>query len=152
MKKAIALLAALIIVFSFCACGKDNDGSDSVENVTYSWPKADWFKPVPEYSKGDVVYSNIGTASTVSVSDTSYEEFVKYIDNLKSRGFEFYDNTGSSASENIALDKNGTALWVGTNGTVYVSLIYISSDSVSFENYNCNVRIYSYSSKPASWQ
>ncbi len=150
MKKLIVPILILAMAIPLFACG--NSGSSATDTtVNYSWPAEQWLKGIPKYTAGNISYATEGDAVTVSVTDTDYEDFTKYIGKLKKDGFVFYNNTGiEDVEENYEL-KGGRAEWTCTNETVYMSIQFIDNSYKYFDRYNCNVRIYTYSQKPATW-
>ena len=153
MKRITALAAALIVMLCiFTACsGSKKDNTPVNSAIVYEWPQADWFNDVPEFKKGEISYSHIDTASTVNITDADYDEFASYIKKLKSKGFEFYATDGKS-EEKTYLKTNGTASWTGSDGSVYIRVLYIASSSAKYGDYKCNIVINSFSSKPTTWK
>ena len=134
MKKAISMLLAFVLLFSFCACGTD----------TSKWTSNDVFASVPVYKYADVTSTDFGTSMNVKIEKTTYEDFLKYIDDLKKEGFEYLEV--GSAPENYSLN-SGTAQWRCTDGKVYLQLIFSEDGAASREMFGCNLQIYGYSDK-----
>lgn len=135
MKKAISLLLAFVFLFSLSACGKAD---------TSKWTANDVFAAVPVYKYSDVTFGEFGTSMNVKIEKTTYEDFLKYIGDLKKSGFE-YLKVGS-APENYSLN-SGTAQWRCTNGKVYLQLIFSEDGAASRDMFGCNLQIYGYSDK-----
>lgn len=141
MKKAVSLILSVIFILgAFCSCGKD----------TAAWKNAnDTFKDIVVYKYGDTISADYASTCSIKIEDNSYKHFEKYINDLKRAGFEFYPGS-SSAPENISLN-NGQANWRGSNGKIYLQLIFNETGSALYGMFGCNVQIYGYGTLPPSW-
>ncbi len=135
MKKKISLFLAFLLIFSLSACRK----ADSSK-----WQSNDVFSSVPVYKYADVSSADFGTSMNVKIEKTTYDDFVKYIEELKKSGFE-YMKVGT-IPENYSLN-SGTAQWRCTDGKVYLQLIFSSDETESKKMFGCNLQIYGYSDK-----
>ena len=125
--------------------------NEIIENKT--WPTEEWVESIPEYKKGNIKNVTGEEDLTVNVVETTYEDYLEYINELKNKGFSHYDITGQGASENITLDSEfKSAVWMASDGDVYIIVTYIANDSPNMEQYNANIRMYIYKEKPESWQ
>lgn len=132
MKKICALFSALILVLSLCACQKAD---------TSKWVSNDVFSSVPVYKYADVSSADFSNAMNVKIGKTTYEDFVKYIGELKKAGFEFLKV--GTAPENYSLS-SGSAQWRCTDGKVFLQLIFSEEGSAQYEMFGCNLQIYGY--------
>ena len=135
MKKITALLLAVIMVLAFAGCKKAD---------TTKWDEAvsETFKDVVVYKYGTVDSAVFGNAMNVKIIDTDYDDFVKYIGELKEAGFTFLPSA-ANVPENYSLYE-GQATWRCSNGSVFLQLIFSEDGSNSFDNFKCNVQIYGY--------
>lgn len=133
MKKITALFSALLLAFLLCACQKAD---------TSKWVSNDVFAAVPVYEYADVSSADFSNAMNVKIEKTSYEDFVKYIEDLKKAGFEFL--VVGEAPENYSLN-SGTAQWRCTNKEVYLQLIFSEEGTAQREMFGCDLQIYGYS-------
>ena len=132
MKKLAPLLLTLLLLFSLCACQKAD---------TSKWAANDIFSAVPVYKYSDVSSTEFSTSMNVKIEKASYEDFVKYIGDLKKDGFEFLKV--GDAPENYSL-VSGTAQWRCTNGKVFLQLIFSEEGTAQREMFGCDLQIYGY--------
>lgn len=135
IKKALCLFAVLLLLVSLCACGKNAD--------TSKWQANETFSSVPVYEYADTGYAEFSTAMNVKVEKTDYDDFAAYVSELKKAGFEYLPN--GSAPENYALS-GGSASWRGTNGKVWLQLIFNEEGTSGYEMFGCCLQIYGYNS------
>lgn len=135
MKKIFSVLLSFLLLISLCACGKP-DVSKWVANETFS--------RVPVYKYADVTDCDFSTSMSAKIKKTSYDDFVKYIGDLKNAGFEFF--ALASESENYSLS-SGTAGWRCSNGKVFLQLIFNEDGTQGYEMFGGNLQIYGYSDK-----
>ena len=164
MKKAISIiLAVLLIIFSFAACTPKDTGkpasSDSSDASDKDEAKSDkkskkvkWkdnvnetFASITECKYGKISSAEFGTVANVKVIDNDFEDFKKYIDDLKKDGFEYYQI--GNIAENIT-ESNGQSSWRGSKDGVFVFVIFSSDDSENFEAFGCNIQIFGYDYDP----
>lgn len=140
MKKAVSLILTVLAVLTlFTACGKKD---------TSAWEKTnETFKDVVIYKYGDTVSADYSSTCSIKIEDSNYKNFVKYVNDLKKAGFEYF---GGDIPENLNLN-DGQANWRCSNGKVYLQLIYSESGTTSYDMFGCNLQIYGYAEKPASW-
>lgn len=134
-RQLLCLFAVLVLLVSLCACGSGAD--------TSKWQSNDTFSDVPVYKYADISHAEFSTSMNVKVEKTTYDDFVEYVSDLKSAGFSYLQN--GSIPENITLS-NGTSSWRGTNGKVWLQLIFSENGSSGFEMFGCNLQIYGYNS------
>lgn len=139
MKKLIPIFLSVMLILSLAAC-KSAD--------TEKWQSNDTFSAVEVYPYGDTVSAEFASECNIKIRDNNYNHFVKYIEDLKSAGFHYLKN--GDIPENYNLN-NGTASWRCTDGKVYLQLIFSEDGTDSYEMFGCNLQIYGYSTKPASW-
>ncbi len=132
MKKLAPLLLTLLLLFSLGACQKAD---------TSKWAANDIFSAVPVYKYSDVSSAEFSTSMNVKIEKASYEDFVKYIGDLKKDGFEFLKV--GDAPENYSL-VSGTAQWRCTNGKVFLQLIFSEEGTAQREMFGCDLQIYGY--------
>ena len=132
MKKLVPLLLTLLLLSSLCACQKAD---------TSKWAANDIFSAVPVYKYSDVSSAEFSTSMNVKIEKASYEDFVKYIGDLKKDGFEFLKV--GDAPENYSL-VSGTAQWRCTNGKVFLQLIFSEEGTAQREMFGCDLQIYGY--------
>ena len=132
MKKLAPLLLTLLLLSSLCACQKAD---------TSKWAANDIFSAVPVYKYSDVSSAEFSTSMNVKIEKASYEDFVKYIGDLKKDGFEFLKV--GDAPENYSL-VSGTAQWRCTNGKVFLQLIFSEEGTAQREMFGCDFQIYGY--------
>ena len=135
MKRKLSFFLAFLLLFSLSACGKADFSK---------WKSNDIFSSVPVYKYSDVTFGDFGTSMNVKVEKATYEDFLKYIDDLKKSGFEYLKV--SKAPENYSLN-SGTAQWRCTDGKVYLQLIFSEDKTASRDMFGCNLQIYGYSDK-----
>lgn len=134
-KKLLCLFAVLLLLSSLCACGRKADSS--------KWQSNETFFAVPVYKYADTSSAEFSSAMNVKIEKTDYDSFVEYISDLKSAGFAFLSS--SNAPENYSLS-NGSASWRGTNGKVWLQLIFNEDGTSGYEMFGCNLQIYGYDS------
>lgn len=135
-RKILCLVAALLLLVStLCACGNEAD--------TSKWQSNETFESVPVYKYADTSYAEFSSAMNVKIEETSYDDFVEYISDLKSAGFSYLQN--GNIPENYSLSNN-SASWRCTNGKVWLQLIFNENEAPGYEMFGCNLQIYGYNS------
>ncbi|MCM1364886.1 MAG: hypothetical protein NC122_07485 [Faecalibacterium sp.] len=142
MKKAITLLLALILVFSLVSCGGGKVDSSL-------WQANETFESVPIYEYGTIASAEFASECNIKIEDNSYDNFVKYIEDLKDAGFKFLPIGDIPENYNLY---EGSAQWRCSNGKVYLQLIFNEKKSSGYGMFGCNLQIYGYSKKPDSWK
>lgn len=132
MKKVLAALLAIMLVFSLAACGS---GDSSL------WKANDVFENVTVCKYGDVISADFGTAMSVKIKGIDYDHFVKYIEDMKKDGFTFLQS--GDIPENFNL-YDGQAQWRCTDGKVYLQLIFAEDKSSAYDMFGCNLQIFGY--------
>ena len=135
LRKTLCLFAVVLLLALLCACGKNAD--------TSKWQSNETFSDVPVYKYADTSFAEFSNAMNVKVEKTDYDDFVKYISDLKGAGFEYLKN--GSIPENYALS-DGTASWRCTNGKVWLQLIFSEDGTSGYDMFGCNLQIYGYNS------
>lgn len=138
MKKACSLFLLVFLLVSLVSCGESGE----------AWQTGETFASLPKYKHGETVSAEFASEANIKINDNSYEHFASYVETLKKSGFEYLKN--GSIPENYSLSE-GTASWRCTNGEIYLQLIFSENGSKSFDIFGCNVQIYGYSKKPATW-
>ena len=126
------------MIFSLAACGGD----------TSLWQSNETFGDVAVYKYGDVVHAEFASECNVKIIDNNYKHFAKYVEELKSRGFEYIPNGDIPENYNLI---DGTAQWRCSNGKVHLQLIFNEDGTSGYDMFDCNVQIYGYSVMPESW-
>ena len=139
MKRFIPVLISLLFVLSLAACASGSSSSQ--------WKEAagDDFSSVPVFSRGKLVSASGGDVLNVKIDDGKYEHFCEYIDELKAAGFEYYKI--GDVPENFSLNE-GQASWRGSDGKVFVQLIFSADETESREAFGCNVQLFAYKTDP----
>lgn len=133
MKKSLSLFLVFLFLFLLSGCKKAD---------TSKWQSNDTFASVPVYKYADVSSAEFSSSMGVKIEKTTYDDFVKYIETLKSSGFEYLEV--GSAPENYSLN-SGTAQWRCTDGKVYLQLIFGEDGTSTCEMFGCNLQIFGYS-------
>ena len=134
-QKILCLLVSLLLLSSLCACGRKAD--------TSKWQSNETFSAVPVYKYADTSSAEFSSAMNVKIDKTDYDGFVEYVSDLKSAGFTFLSSSGEP--ENYSLS-GGSASWRGTNGKVWLQLIFNEEGTSGYEMFGCNLQIYGYDS------
>ncbi|MCM1544206.1 MAG: hypothetical protein NC110_02800 [Ruminococcus sp.] len=140
MKKITALFLVLVMMLTFAACG----GVDSS-----LWQANETFKSVPVYKYGDTISAEFASECNIKINDNNYENFAKYVEDLKKAGFEYVSI--ADIPENYSIS-DGSAQWRCSNGEVSLQLIFNENESANYSMFGCNLQIYGYSKMPESWQ
>lgn len=141
MKKTVCLLLAVVVMLTLVSCGQSGD--------TSLWQANDTFADVPQYKYGDTVSAEFASDCNIKINDNNYDNFVKYIGDLKKAGFEYVSI--SEIPENYSLSQ-GAAQWRCSNGKVSLQLIFSENESSSYNMFGCNLQIYGYGKMPEAWQ
>lgn len=140
MKKTACIFLVITLVFTFfTACTKAD---------TSLWQANETFRDIVVCQYGDTISADFASSCNIKVSLENYEDFVKYIGELKDAGFEYLQNGDIPENYNLS---GGTASWRCTNGDIYLMLIYSETGSTSYESFGCNLQIYGYNEKPSTW-
>ncbi len=134
-QKLLCLFAALLLLSSLCACGRKAD--------TSKWQSNETFSAVPVYKYADTGSAEFSSAMNVKIDKADYDGFVDYISDLKSAGFTFLSSSGEP--ENYSLS-DGSASWRGTNGKIWLQLIFNEEGTSGYEMFGCCLQIYGYDS------
>lgn len=134
-QKLLCLFAALLLLSSLCACGRKAD--------TSKWQSNETFSAVPVYKYADTGSAEFSSAMNVKIDKADYDGFVDYISDLKSAGFTFLSSSGEP--ENYSLS-DGSASWRGTNGKIWLQLIFNEEDTSGYKMFGCSLQIYGYDS------
>ena len=139
MKRITAVIIALIIALGLLsACGNEETGTIEEANEVFS--------SVTEIKYGKVLSSTYSDEScSIKVKDNKFDDFLKYIDDLKADGFEYYQI--GDIPENIQ-NVNGQSSWRGHKDDVYLFVIFSANDSENYEAFGCNIQIFGYSKDP----
>ena len=129
-QKLLCFFAALLLLSSLCACGRKAD--------TSKWQSNETFSAVPVYKYADTSSAEFSSAMNVKIDKTDYDSFVEYISDLKDAGFTFLSSSGEP--ENYSLS-GGSASWRGTNGKVWLQLIFNEEGTSGYEMFGCNLQI-----------
>lgn len=103
MKKHIALLLVMAIIFSLSSCGKEDNiqsTSSEPEEMDFSefqWPDTEIAKllPVPKSTVGNVKWSET-YGFVIYVSETPLEDYTSYVEECEDCGFTFDVNKGDT--------------------------------------------------------
>lgn len=137
-------------------------GCFKIGNERYDYTKQEESAPIETYwtipdviaySKGNIIKNNHVESSNsyeVQISDTTYEDYLSYIEALKVTTYSYYDPTGNNTAEYYKMNESSkTASWCGTNGTTYIMIRYYDSESTAYTGTNVIIKVYS--SKPDGW-
>ena len=134
-QKLLCLFVALLLLSSLCACGRKAD--------TSKWQSNETFSAVPVYKYADTGSAEFSSAMNVKIDKADYDGFVDYISDLKDAGFTFLSSSGEP--ENYSLS-GGSASWRGTNGKIWLQLIFNEEGTSGYEMFGCSLQIYGYDS------
>ena len=153
MKKLMLIILLCLTLTGCFKIGNENiQSSDEPEEktpVNTEWPEGD----IISYTKGEIIkntYSATQDCYDIEIINTTYEDYLQYIEALKVMNYSFYDSTGNSTEYYKLIESSMTASWLATNGTKYVIVRYYDSSSKSYENANVVIKLYN--SKPNGWQ
>lgn len=135
MKKIISVFLAFVLLLSLCACSAPD---------TSKWQANETFSSVPVYKYADVTECEFSSSMSAKIKKTSYDDFVKYIGDLKEAGFEYFGL--ASEGENFSLS-SGCAGWRCSNGKIFLQLIFNEDGTSGYEMFGANLQIYGYSDK-----
>ena len=139
MKRISVIFLSLFLVLSiFVSCGS-----------TPAWEANDTFKSLTYYTEGEVVSADFSSSCSIKIKDNNYENFAKYVEELKKDGFEYLPF--GSAPENYKLS-DGSALWRCTNGEIYLQLMFNEDGTEGQEAFGCNLQIFGYDEIPDTWK
>ncbi len=144
MKKIAGLVSSLVLVFSLIFSLVSCSSAD-----TSKWQANETFQDVVVYKYGTTISAEFAGECNIKIEDNNYEHFTKYIEELKSAGFEYIKNGDIPENYNLS---NGSAQWRCTNGKVHLQLIFNEDGTAGRDNFGCNLQIYGYSTMPESWQ
>ena len=139
MKKITSVIIALIIALGILsACTNEQTGTIEEANET--------FASVTDIKYGKVLSKTYSDENcNIKVNDNKFDDFLKYIDDLKADGFEYYQI--ADIPENIE-NNNGQASCRGHKDDVYLLVIFSASDTENYKAFGCNIQIFGYSKDP----
>lgn len=140
MKKTISIIISLILIISlFAACNAEEETGEIQEsNETFS--------SITDIKYGKILSKTYTDEScSIKVKDNKYDDFAKYIDDLKADGFEYYQI--ANVPENIE-ENEGQASWRGFKDKIYILVIFNEDGTENSEAFGCNIQIFGYANDP----